>query len=85
MTEPKLIAITRGNLGVHLGHGIWTTGKAFGTLCGLNNVGVADDPNYERSSQIRGPGWRSAQTTALTCRECYEKGKALHDGSDKAD
>lgn len=78
--ELKLIAITRGSLGVHLGHELWR-GTAFGTLCGLNNVGVADDPNFERSSQIRGPGWRAVQTTILTCQECHDKGKEMHDAS----
>ena len=77
---PELIAITGRATGVHIGEtspGGWF---AFGTLCGLNNMGRTGN-DYGPRGNIRGPGWKAAKTREVTCEDCYNMAKEMHDAA----
>lgn len=63
---------THGTEGIHLGY--WDKEKKrLIILCGLST---------ENKRQCRCMPWWPVPDTKLTCRECYDKGKAMHDASE---
>lgn len=60
---------SHGNKGTHLGYR--DPNKGLVILCGLEG-GYKGEP-------CRCLPWWPLDTTETTCRECYEKGKAMHD------
>lgn len=63
---------THGTEGSHLGYR--DPDKGLVILCGLST---------ENKRQCRcSPWWGPMEDTTVTCRECYQKGKAMHDASE---
>lgn len=60
---------THNDGGTHLGYR--NEDNRLVILCGVTTA---------NRFQCRCSPWMQAKDTELTCRECYEKGKAMHDG-----
>lgn len=77
---PNLIAVKGPAQGIHIGEtspGGWF---AFGTLCGLNNMGRRGD-DYGPNGNVRGPKWKATKTTEVSCDDCFKKAKEIHDAA----
>lgn len=59
---------THNDGGIHLGYR--DENKQLVILCGMTTA---------NRFNCRCMPWMSTKDTALTCRECYEKGKEMHD------
>lgn len=62
---------THGNKGTHLGYRDEDT-KSLVILCGLSTANALG---------CRCVPWWPTDSKELTCRECYEKGKEMHDNA----
>ena len=65
--------------GRHLAEITLTNYAAFETVCGLNNSGLRGNAVSPRA--IRVPAWRKVKTNDVTCEDCYNRAKELHDAA----
>ncbi len=65
--------------GRHLAEITLTNYAAFETVCGLNNSGLRGNAVSPRA--IRGPAWRLVKTNDVTCENCFNMAKKLHDAA----